>query len=901
VANLSWVSADPRNKKLFSFFVHEPRCSRIECNTFSLKKSGKEFVNCCNKVIADLAADSSRAEAEAMLIAAATPIMPVTMAAAAAREGYDGDGRLIRAARRGSTRLGDVSDSDGGLLNGAEELHHTPFIAEDAWTDSPAMDQALGVFRARYLGGVPVKEIEGFRVVQDAARRVKDAAGGGLAEKDVALIITEGQVIVAEHDTGDHMHEHPVSLVSYSLLDPRDRKHFYYIVNDPRLGFAYCHVLLIYSPTDRLGGAMAAAHRAVTRQRTLEAESDNIAGTLATVKTRERTEAKPPLGVYQLRYLGAVRVGADAGNGVVKKAMVDLRTKFREILSLGEEDDWTVVGDRVVLVMTTEGMRVVELATGEVMHFTYIRDISFSTHLHSGYDRKHNPEHDIFAYIATDDRLSRVVCHLFKCPPGVARDITKTAAFAFRICIEEMQRVDQNNPFQATTKSHVDLSSLFPARFILSRRDIKAIKILGAGQFGTVWLALQRLRDGSGTSAHRAVKILRPNAGEQDQEDFLREALTMTELEHEHLVRLIGVSVNHMPWLVVQEFMRFGDLRNVLLACKEKGLALSRLEQLHFMVQLCSGMEYMASKRLVHMDLAARNCLLHDDNLLKIGDFGLTKPFDDGKQHYRLKPNMTVKLPAKWLATECLGSMVFSEASDVWACGVTFWEIVSYGAQPYSRYKNKEMRRVLKGGERLKQPKGCGEDMFNVMSGCWAAEAADRPTFAQLHVTVGQMYEAERQAEGVEPRSIGLLVNDGKTKELPTERENFVETYSSFSRGGGGGGSMMPDDYLDVDGDGNAVRRKGGRGGGQQDGYFEVGDDGQGGGYIDVKRAASAGHDGSYLELGDTDDNGADGGYVQLVREPGDDYISIKRGDEAFTAVSRCNPLFEEAGKNKGG
>lgn len=80
---------------------------------------------------------------------------------------------------------------------------------------------------------------------------------------------------------------------------------------------------------------------------------------------------------------------AETGNGVVKKAMVELRSKFREILNLTEEDDWTVVGDRVVLVMTTEGLRVVELATGDVMHFTYIRDISFSTHLHSGYDRKH--------------------------------------------------------------------------------------------------------------------------------------------------------------------------------------------------------------------------------------------------------------------------------------------------------------------------------------------------------------------------------------------------------------------------------------------------------------------------------------------------------------------------------
>lgn len=131
--------------------------------------------------------------------------------------------------------------------------------------------------------------------------------------------------------------------------------------------------------------------------------------------------------------------------------------------------------------MTTEGLRVVELATGDVMHFTYIRDISFSTHLHSGYDRQHvggwgrmascsnchpfvdsrslltfshqNPEHDIFAYIGKDDKLSRTVCHLFKCPPGVARDITKTAAFAFRICIEEMQRVERDNPFEVGRSS----------------------------------------------------------------------------------------------------------------------------------------------------------------------------------------------------------------------------------------------------------------------------------------------------------------------------------------------------------------------------------------------------------------------------------------------------------------
>jgi hypothetical protein len=38
----------------------------------------------------------------------------------------------------------------------------------------------------------------------------------------------------------------------------------------------------------------------------------------------------------------------------------------------------------------------------------------------------------------------------------------------------------------------------------------------------------------------------------------------MSRISHANLVRLVGVSVNHMPWLVVLEFMRYGDLRNLV-------------------------------------------------------------------------------------------------------------------------------------------------------------------------------------------------------------------------------------------------------------------------------------------------------------------------------------------------
>lgn len=72
----------------------------------------------------------------------------------------------------------------------------------------------------------------------------------------------------------------------------------------------------------------------------------------------------------------------------------------------------------------------------------------------------------------------------------------------------------------------------------------------------------------------------------------------------------------------------------MLRTAREKNVDLSFIEQLKFAVQIATGMDYLTTQGFIHMDLAARNCLLSSENLVKIADFGLVSWFlfgDGGK------------------------------------------------------------------------------------------------------------------------------------------------------------------------------------------------------------------------------------------------------------------------------
>ncbi|XP_022048031.2 tyrosine-protein kinase Mer [Acanthochromis polyacanthus] len=280
---------------------------------------------------------------------------------------------------------------------------------------------------------------------------------------------------------------------------------------------------------------------------------------------------------------------------------------------------------------------------------------------------------------------------------------------------------------------------------VMVMRNLLSVgKILGEGEFGSV--VEGRLRRPDGTSEKVAVKTMKLDSFSQREiEEFLNEAACMKDFNHPNVIKLLGVCLEvgsgHFPKpMVILPFMKYGDLHSFLLRSRlgESSLFLPTQTLLKFMVDIALGMEYLSGRNFLHRDLAARNCMLRDDMTVCVADFGLSKKIYSG-DYYR--QGRIAKMPVKWIAVESLADRVFTVKSDVWAFGVTMWEIATRGMTPYPGVQNHEIYDHLVEGHRLKQPTDCLDELYEIMYSCWRADPLDRPFFPQLREMLEKVTE----------------------------------------------------------------------------------------------------------------------------------------------------------------
>ncbi|KAH9366562.1 hypothetical protein HPB48_020997 [Haemaphysalis longicornis] len=249
-----------------------------------------------------------------------------------------------------------------------------------------------------------------------------------------------------------------------------------------------------------------------------------------------------------------------------------------------------------------------------------------------------------------------------------------------------------------------------------------------------------------------AVKMLKEEASEDLQSDFEREACLMAEFDHPNIVKLLGVCAVGSPMCLLFEYMGKGDLNEYLRSCSPSNyivrnpagggdmfsdVRLSHLELVGLARQIAAGMVYLSERKFVHRDLATRNCLISDDMVVKIADFGLSQKMY-AADYYRGSEHDAI--PIRWMPLEAILYNKFTVESDVWAFGVVLWEIFSFALQPYYGMTHEEVVAFVKEGNCLGCPEGAPAAAYALMRACWSRKPSARPSFKTIHRALGTLH-----------------------------------------------------------------------------------------------------------------------------------------------------------------
>jgi serine/threonine-protein kinase len=239
---------------------------------------------------------------------------------------------------------------------------------------------------------------------------------------------------------------------------------------------------------------------------------------------------------------------------------------------------------------------------------------------------------------------------------------------------------------------------------------------IGEGGMGVVW----RGRDRE-TGAQYAIKVLRPEfaADPSAVARFVRERTVLVTFRHQNVVTVHDTVMEGNRLALVMDLIHGGDLHAYR---KRRGGKLAPAEAASLTAQICDGLAAAHAVGIVHRDLKPANVLIEGGHVW-LADFGIARVLGQPTS----TTTGTIMGTVHYMAPEGIAGQDISAASDVYAVGITLYELLA-GDLPFTGHAAAIMHGHMT--TMPARPAGVPDRLWDLISGCLSKKPDDRPSAA---------------------------------------------------------------------------------------------------------------------------------------------------------------------------